>query len=377
MQAWLAQKQPSHTASTSAVSDVLGWLTKSRQDDRPKEDEELSVSQATTVVAAAATPATADLFTSLRSQCLESRSDLQELRTELHDSNTRWQEQVACMEAEHAKVLRRNALLAEEVTAGVTREEHATAQRQAFGERRRELEYSVAALRRQLSEKTSHVRELSARVAGSQLETASTPSAAEVGAQRDVLRILQRTVAGLQPQLRQATIDRDSLQQRVVLEQEHVEDQARRYADWCGGDSSPSGASNALLALRSRLRSLRKSYARESSRCEELEEWFASDHDGDDGADGGITEECFDEWREALAQQEMRFLQSQEVTRSLRDELSVVSAQCSHVVGEECRLQEAAEQDRQLVDRLRAQLLRSEARNAGLEAEARFLGSGF
>jgi len=302
-------------------------------------------------------------YFTVQQRCQESQAELQELRAELSQSHAHWQGRVASLEGEHARLLQENSAHEEELAACRAVQRTIVVEREAFSGNRGQLDASIAGLRRELAEQTQQAQILSGRAAEIEWEASGQPSPADVGAQRDVLRLLQRSFAGLQPQLRASAAEREGLQRRVQTEQECAKAQALRQARWSEG-----GGAKTLAGLQTRLVDLRGAYESMALRCKELEAWF-----GDDRYELDFAEQDR-QWSDSYAKCELELAHGGDETKHLRAELDCVKVQCARVVGEEARLQAAAAQDQQCLEQLRAQLHRSEARNAGLEAEAQFLG---
>lgn len=108
----------------------------------------------------------------------------------------------------------------------------------------------------------------SPRLARAEAGLAGEASAADVGAQRDVLRLLQRAAAGLQPEAQALASQRAELRERARAE----ESCAEQGAEHRGGD----GDARALRELQARLAHLRGVFLSMRRRCE----------DRDSGVDG-------------------------------------------------------------------------------------------
>merc|ERR1712039_576630 len=80
------------------------------------------------------------------------------------------------------------------------------------------------------------------------------------------------------------------------------------------------------------------------------------------------------QWQDAVADHNLKLFRGEDEIRQLRAEFDEVQHRCAEVRREESRLEAAAHQDRLALEDLRRQLRRSDARNAGLEAEALHLG---
>merc|ERR1712217_75150 len=116
------------------------------------------------------------------------------------------------------------------------------------------------------------------------------------------------------------------------------------------------------------LQHLRHMYVTMGRRCEGMQR-FA----GNDETHTAMHEQrCY--WEDAIADHRVWLARGHDEVRQLLSERSVAEHRCAAVRRESNRLEAAAHQDRQALEQLQRQLQRSNARNAGLEVEARHLG---
>lgn len=228
------------------------------------------------------------------------------------------------------------------------------------GRKRVAAETSTAQLRRFLHERAGRIRELAERASSLEGGLAEEPSAADVGAQQDAIRILERALASLRPEAHALSAEESELRDRAHTEEGCAMEERRRSA--LGEDGANA---EALSQLQARLLHLREDYASTALRCEGLERRLASEERETD---------VEVELREAMAE-EARLGCSSSDLADLAERLLEARARCAEVLREESRLQAAADEDRSAMDRLRQQLRRSRAREAGLEAEAQFLAA--
>jgi len=264
-------------------------------------------------------------------------------------------------------------------------------------------------LRLELDRRVQEVSTLREKVRQSEAEAAQLEnqlaSGADTGAQRDVLRILQNTVARLQPALQVVSVEqarlegirakRDELVEawrgreeeddeggrntgpvrgtdQVATEDEDEEEDEeeeekgqkwsrfglrRGTRDSCGGGDDGRAM---LLSVREHLLRLRHLYLKTGQRCQALEGCLetpvGAPDEAHEEADAGDME-----WLGARPAYE------EELWR-LRNALHLAERRCTDVVAEEARLVDAAERDHIMISELRLQLRRSHERNSSLES---------
>lgn len=305
----------------------------------------------------------------LEAESRERSNELEALRGEFHRVMERWHMQADRQEADHVQLQQENFEAAERLAAtqrNVARQHvvaHASAPSEVIEIRRRRLQSETADLQRELSGRSQRVHTLATRLARCEGELSGQPSAADVGAQRDVLRVLQRTVARLQPRLRASAQESEALEESTAVE----EACAAAEKQW-----SRQGAENgakALMQMQAQLAHLRHMYATMRQRCEGMEK--GSNGMEEDPA-AWNEQRCY--WEDALGDHRLWLARGEDELRQLHGEFSAAEQRCAAVCREESHIEAAANQDRVVLEELRRQLRRSNARNAGLEVEARLLG---
>jgi len=299
----------------------------------------------------------AQLEARLEADSRERQAELAALHSELLSSADRWREEVGLQETEHLRLQRENTALAERVAAAAGERQKAGSDRVRMlwsGRQQAEVAAASEGLRRELAGRTRQVRSLAAALTTCEEKLAAQPSAADAGAQRDVLRVLQRTAARLNSRLRATTEEAEALEEERAqgeMEEACAEEGRRRLLRQGGG----SAGAEALVSMQKHLARLRHMYVAMGRRCEGFEHRLDSE--------GGL-----------LADRRELLERSEERLRALSGELGAAERRCAGVRQEEARLEAAAEQDRRTLEGLRRQLQRSNARNAGLEVEAQLLG---
>lgn len=215
----------------------------------------------------------------------------------------------------------------------------------------------IQALSGELARRRRRVRSLAERAAQLELELNGEPTQADVGAQRDILRLLQRSVTRLKASTERAP-------KKVAVR----EDQLRQ-----------NRAAEALLLMQSRLGELRQMYLQMGERCLGLEQQMGAQRQ-ETGAQEDLRNGELPMAEEAgllsgaIADHQRWLTQAEEEVQQLQSEVVEAVKRRDEIQREEAKLMLAAAKDRETLEHLRAQLRRSEAHNKTLESEARALG---
>jgi len=284
------------------------------------------------------------------------RKQMGQLHLELQQTTDGWQSEVSQQKAQHALLKEEYTALAAhmaDVTAGKCRD--LPQQDRTSGNA-----IALAHLKREVAAWQSRICVLADSVLGFEGALASQASPADVGAQRDVLRLLLRMVSRLQQRVQASADEQDTLDQRAstteVGGEEEEEEERRWHPDSCH-------AAEALVSMQSDLSRLRHMYQamgvafeqRMESEClgGHVDPWGMRSHAG----------------AEDLLVREHACLQKKEQeARQLASELAAAERGRAFAAEQE-RLEAAAYGDILVQDELRRQLFRNNARNAAVELE--------
>jgi len=218
-----------------------------------------------------------------------------------------------------------------------------------------------------LQEKLARVQRDSAELESQLSREGNRPSHADMGAQRDVLRVLTQTIQRLKPKVQSAKLERADLEESVRIEQGCAEQ--LRFRDGHEG-SEAQLAVQALHSAQQQLAQLRQMYMQMGRRCEDLGVRLAGSPERDGGP---FTLSCEGSgcWDDVVLSEREEAALARDSTEMMRlnDELRLAEIRRDNVRDEEKRLIEAARLDRLGVKDLQEQLRRSESRNASLEAQ--------
>lgn len=183
-------------------------------------------------------------------------------------------------------------------------------------------------------------------------QLAVRPSAADVGYQQDLMKILQKEVDDLRRQLTNSEKEVAELESKVREEDNLLQEMQHRH-------KVEVGSVQDLLTAHLQMDELRQKYVAMEARCRDLQGWAEQEE---------VQSRAASEMARKIAERERELAESERELQELREQLAEAERQRNLIEEEELRLLEAARRDERRMTELRKEFQQSEQRAAELEA---------